>query len=145
MGGKEGVIGANLTTINVGPILASGRWRTTGEGRVVLNLETGFLSVRVSGMSCAKHYPNCPLGSPAGAQQLIATVVCNSTESFGPIEWVNTPGLKAGVGSESFEGFLSLPSSCQDHPEDLVFLIRHMETAPFWGSFVLYGAERTIQ
>lgn len=141
----EGVIGADLTPINVGPIMASGRWRTTGEGRVMLNLETGLLSARVDGISCAKHYPNCPIGSPAGVQPLIATVVCNSTGRFGSIEWVDTPTMKAGVDSLSYEGFLSLPSSCRDYPEELAFLIRHTETAPFWGSFVLYGAERSIQ
>lgn len=144
----EGVIGADLTEVSVGPIVASGRWRTTGEGRVELNLETGFLSVRVSGISCANHYANCPLGSmsPRGGGG-IATVVCNSTERFGPITWVNSPQVVSdALGTFVYRGFLDLPAACRDYPEDLVFLIRHPEdVAPFYGAFMLYGAERSIR
>jgi len=39
-----------------------------------------------------------------------------------------------------------LPAACREHPEDLVFLLRHPEDQPpFFGSFTLYGAERVIQ
>jgi hypothetical protein len=139
----EGVLG-DQDTVSVGPILYSGRWRTTGEGRVQLNLKTGFLSVRVSGVSCGQNYPNCPLGSPTGAGG-IATVVCNATERFGPITWVNTPPLVNSIGGVTYEGFLDLPAACREHPEELVFLLRHREDqAPFFGSFMLYGAERSI-
>jgi hypothetical protein len=142
----EGVIGADLTEVSVGPILASGRWRSTGAGRVELNLKTGFLSVRVSGISCAKHYGNCPLGSMSPRGGGIATVVCNSTERLGPITWVNTPPVVSEAGSFVYRGFLDLPAACRDYPEDLVFLIRHPEDVPpFFGAFMLYGAERTIQ
>lgn len=144
----EGVIGADLTEVRVGPIVASPRWRTAGSGRVQLNLRTGFLSVRVTGTSWANHYPNGPLGSPtpaAGGLQ-IATVVCNSTERFGPIIWVNTPTIQSEGGGFVYQGFLDLPAACRDYPEELVFLIRHPEAAPpFFGSFILYGAERSIQ
>ena len=140
----EGVIGADLTEIRVGPIFASGRWRTTGSGSAMVNLQNGFLSFRVTGASVAKHYPNGPLGSPSAAGG-IGTVVCNSTERFGPIEWANTPVLTSKTaGTLSFEGFIDLPSSCRDHPEEVVFLIRHPETAPFYGAFNFYGADRTI-
>jgi len=142
----EGVIGADYMPVAVGPILASGRWRSTGGGRVELNLKTGFLSVRVNGVSCANHYANCPLGSQSAGGG-IATVVCNSTERFGPITWVNTPQVtNEELGSFVYRGFLDLPAACRDHPEDLVFLIRHPETQPpFYGSFMLYGAERSIR
>jgi len=140
----EGVL-ADQGVVSVGPIMNSGRWRSTGEGRVQLNLKTGFLSVKVSGTSCAQHYDNCPLGSPTGAGR-IATVVCNSTERFGPITWVNTPVVAAATDSFVYRGFLDLPPACREHPEDLVFLLRHPEDlAPFFGSFTLYGAERVIQ
>jgi len=138
----EGVLG-DQGTVSVGPIMNSGRWRTTGEGRVELNLKTGFLSVRVSGTSCAQNYGNCPLGSPTNPGG-IATVVCNATERFGPITWVNTPVVAGGLGSFVYRGFLDLPAACREYPEDLVFLIRHPETPPFFGSFMLYGAERSI-
>jgi hypothetical protein len=110
----------------------------------MVNLQNGFLSFRVTGASVAKNYPNGPLGSPSAAGG-IGTVVCNSTERFGPIEWANTPVLVSKTaGSISFEGFIDLPSSCRDHPEEVVFLIRHPETAPFYGAFNFYGADRTI-
>jgi len=142
----EGVIGADLTEIRVGPIFASTRWRTTGSGSAMVNLQNGFLSFRVTGASVAKNYTNAPLGSltPAGGQS-IGTVVCNATERFGPIEWANTPVLVAkAAGAISFEGFIDLPVSCRDYPEEVVFLIRHTETAPFFGTFNFYGADRTI-
>ena len=50
----EGVIGADLTEIRVGPIFASTRWRTTGSGSAMVNLQNGFLSFRVTGASVAK-------------------------------------------------------------------------------------------
>jgi hypothetical protein len=115
---------------------------------VLLNLGNGFLSFKITGASWANHYPNGPLGSPtplAGGQQ-IATVVCNSTERFGPITWVNTPTFVGEGGSFAYQGFLDLPAACRDHPEDLVFLIRHPEgVPPFYGTFIFYGAERSIR
>ena len=42
------------------------------------------------------------------------------------------------------QGFVVVPESCRAHPEDVVFLIRHPETAPFYGAFNFYGADRTI-
>jgi hypothetical protein len=142
----EGVIGADYMPVQVGPFPASGRWRTTGSGQVVLNLKTGFLSVKVSGISVANHYANGPLGSPTPLSKgnVIVTVVCNSTERYGPITWADAT-VPGGVGSLNWHGFLDLPTACVDNPEELVFLVRHIEGPPFYGSFMLYGAERTIR
>jgi len=142
----EGVIGADLTEIRVGPIYASTRWRTTGSGSAMVNLQNGFLSFRVTGASVANNYLNAPIGSPIPAGGVsIGTVVCNATERFGPIEWANTSVLTTKTaGSISFEGFIGLPASCRDHPEEVVFLLRHPETAPHYGAFNFYGADRTI-
>jgi hypothetical protein len=141
----EGVIGADLTEIRVGPIFASTRWRTAGAGSAMVNLKTGFLSFRLTGASAAKNFANQPLGAPspsAGGTQ-IGTVVCNATERFGPIEWVNTPVLTTDSGGVSFQGFVVVPESCRAHPEDVVFLIRHPENSSLSG-FNFYGADRTI-
>jgi hypothetical protein len=142
----EGVIGADYMPVQVGPFPASGRWRTTGSGDVVLNLGTGFLSVRVTGISVANHYDNGPLGSPTPVREgnVIVTVVCNSTERYGDMTWVDAivPG---GVGSLNWKGFLNLPAACVDNPGELVFLVRHLEGPPFYGAFMLYGAERSIR
>jgi hypothetical protein len=142
----EGVIGADYMPVQVGPFAATGRWRTTGSGRVMLDLRTGFLSVRITGISVANHYPNAPLGSPTppNAGNVIVTVVCNSTERYGPITWADAT-VPGGVGSLNWQGFLDLPTACVDYPEELVFLMRHLEGPPFFGGFMLYGAERSIQ
>jgi len=143
----EGVIGADLTPIAVGPILASTRWRTTGTGMARIDLSTGHLSFRLKGASAAQNYPGTALGapSPAAGMVMMGTVVCNSTQRFGPIEWADTPWLTSPGGAFSFQGFINLPASCRDYPEDVVFLIRHPETAPHYGAFNFYGADRTIR
>jgi hypothetical protein len=142
----EGVIGADYMPVQVGPFPASGRWRSTGSGEVMLNLDTGFLSVRVAGISVAKHYDNGPLGSPTPIQEgnVIVTVVCNSTGRYGPITWADAT-VPGGVGSLNWKGFLDLPTACADNPEELVFLVRHLEGPPFYGAFMAYGAERSIR
>lgn len=138
----EGVV----MPVEVGPFAWSGRERTTGSGRVILNLRTGFLSVQVTGISVANHYANAPLGSPSPINpgNLLATVVCNSTERYGPITWADAT-VVAGAGSLKWEGFLNLPAACADNPEELVFLVRHLEGPPLNGTFLLYGAERSIR
>jgi len=142
----EGVIGADYMPVQVGPFAASTRWRTTGSGQVILNLRTGFLSVRVTGISVANHYDNAPLGSPTPTNvgNMIVTVVCDSTERYGPITWTDAT-VFASAGSLKWQGFLNLPTACVDNPEELVFLVRHVEGPPFFGSFMLYGAERSIR
>jgi hypothetical protein len=142
----EGVIGGDYMPVQVGPFEGPGRWRSTGSGRVMLNLSTGFLSVRVAGISVANHYPNAPLGSPspANAGNLILTVLCNSTERYGTLTWADVT-VRAGVGRLDWQGFMNLPTACVDYPEEIVFLVRHLEGPPFFGGFMLYGAERSIQ
>jgi hypothetical protein len=142
----EGVIGADYMSVQVGPFPASGRWRTAGDGEVRLNLVNGLLSVRVTGIAVANHYGNSPLGSPSPANvgNLIVTVVCNSTERYGPMTWADAT-VPAGVGSLNWKGFLNLPTACVDNPEELVFLVRHLDGPPFFGAFLLYGAERSIR
>lgn len=142
----EGVVGADYMPVQVGPFPATGRWRTTGSGQVMLNLRTGFLSVRVDGISVANHYANAPLGSPTPTNQgnVIVTVVCNSTERYGPLTWADAT-VFGGAGSLKWQGFLNLPRACVDYPAELVFLVRHLEGPPFFGAFMLYGAERSIR
>ena len=144
----EGVIGADLTPINVGPFVASTRWRTTTTGTARINLKTGLLSFSLKGASAAKNYVGgTVLGapSPAAGLALVGTVVCSATERFGPVEWADTPLLTSTAGGLSFNGFISLPTSCKDYPEEVVFLIRHPDGEPHYGSFIFYGADRTIR
>jgi hypothetical protein len=142
----EGLVAADIVPVTVGPFVASPRWRSAGRGRVMLNLENGFLNFKVDGVSWANHYSNAPLGSPSalpGATWL-GTVVCDSTGRFGPVVWADTPVLEVTYGATRFEGFVALPDSCALRPDEIVFLLRHAP-GPQYGSFVLYGAERTIR
>ncbi len=144
----EGIVAADLANllgvpVSVGPFTPSPRWRSVGTGRVVLNLSEGWISVRYSGFSWANQYNNAPLGSPVpqSGAPLKATVVCNSTERYGPLEWVDTPDITTNGGDGRFEGKIALPAGCRDNPEEIVVLIRHTGS----GTYIAYGADRTIQ
>jgi hypothetical protein len=142
----EGIVAAEVSPITVGPFVASLRWRSSGDGRVMLNLGNGLLSFWVDGVSWANHYANAPLGSPTALPGVswLGTVVCDSTERFGPAVSVDTPVLDVANGSTRFEGFVQLPEACALRPSEIVFLIRH-GPGPQEGTFLLYGAERTIR
>jgi hypothetical protein len=145
-GRVEGLGAADYSTIWVGPIQAS-RGRTVGDGRVMLNLETGFLSFTVTGLTNGNHYDNAPIGAPwypGTAEQLIGTVMCDSTQRFAPATWVDTLNVAFDArGNGKFEGFVGLPQQCKDRPAELVFLLRHADRPG--NKFVAYGAGRTIQ
>jgi hypothetical protein len=144
----EGIVAVDLAEmlgvpVNVGPFEPSPRWRTVGDGRILLNLSNGRISVRYSGISWANQYGNSPLGSPApqSGAPLKATVVCNSTERYGPLEWVDTSDIQTVGGDGHFEGFVDLPDGCRNFPEETVLLLRHTNS----GTYIAYGADRTIQ
>jgi hypothetical protein len=142
----EGIVAADVVPVAVGPFVASPRWRSTGGGRVMLNLGNGFLSFWVDGVSWANHYTNAPLGSPSALPGVswLGTVVCDSTERFGAVVYVDTPVLDVSNGATRFEGFVQLPEACALRPSEIVFLVRH-GPGPQSGAFLLYGAERTIR
>jgi hypothetical protein len=71
-------------------------------------------------------------------------VVCNSTERYELITWADAT-FPEGVGSLSWRGFPGLPTACVENPEELVFLMRHLDRPPFNGAFMVYGAERSVQ
>jgi hypothetical protein len=144
----DGIVAADLAAnlgvpVSVGPFEPSPRWRSVGSGRVVLNLSNGWMSVKYTGFSWANHYSNAPLGSPVPQTggPLKATVVCNSTERFGTLDWVDTGDILTNGGDGDFQGFVDLPSGCRDNPEDTVVLIRHKNS----GTYIGYGADRKIQ
>lgn len=138
----EGFGAVDWTQIHVGPIWAS-RGRTVGGGTVMLNLKTGFLSFSIRGMSNANQYANGPLGAAAGGLWM-GTVVCDSTERFGPFAFVDSEAILLKDGTGSFQGFVVLPEGCKQRPEEMVFLIRHANPGPLYGGFVAFGAGRHI-
>jgi len=138
----EGLGAVDWTQIHVGPIWAS-RGRTVGAGNVMLNLKTGFLSFRIEGMSNGNQYANGPLGA-SGSGLLMGTVVCDSTERFGPFAFVDSEAILVNEGTGSYQGFVLLPEGCKQRPEEMVFLIRHANPGPLYGGFVAFGAGRHI-
>jgi hypothetical protein len=143
----EGLGAADAAAIYVGPFGAS-RGRTVGDGSVMLNLNTGFLSFTVRGLANGKQYDNGPLGAPYlppndEAEPFIGTVVCDSTERWGTITYVDTEPVSFDAdGNGKFVGFVAVPAACRERPEETVFLLRHFG---FNWKFVAYGAGRTIR
>lgn len=131
--------------MTVGPLRGSARYRVGGQGRVVLYLESGFLFVRVDGLSWGLHYQNGPLGA-AVSGEFVGTVMCDSTQRFGVAVWVDTPVLELNQGAVTYAGVVALPQACRDRPDEIVFLLRHvMPGNPnLDGTFVAYGAGRVI-
>lgn len=142
----EGIGAADFSNIWVGPIQAS-RGRTVGNGRVMLNLENGFLSFAVKGLSNGNQYANGPIGAPwypGVPEKLMGTVVCDSTQRFAPATWVDTPFVAFDAsGGGRYQGFMDVPQSCKDRPEEMVFLLRHADRPG--NKFVAYGSGRTIK
>ena len=132
--------------MTVGPLQGSARYRVGGQGKVVLYLASGFLYIRVEGLSWALHYQNGPLGAGLNGP-FMGTVVCDSTERFGVAVWADTPVLELSQGASSFAGVVDLPQACRDRPDEIVFLLRHANPAnpSLFGTFVAYGAGRVIR
>jgi len=132
--------------MTVGPIQGSARYRVAGQGKIVLYLDSGFLYIRVDGLSWGLQYPNAPLGSGLSGE-FEGTVVCDSTGRFGPVVWADTPAFELSQGASLFAGVVALPQACRDRPEEIVFLLRHADPAnpALYGTFVAYGAGRVIR
>jgi hypothetical protein len=126
----------------IGGVICPGRPRTSGPGQAILNLETGLLTFRVTGISNAAPYSNGVLGGPAASGgTFLGTVVCNSTQRYGLMEFVDTPPIWFMNGGGSFTGFVALPVGCKEQPEETVFLVRRTSD----GTYIAFGAGRTIR
>ena len=140
---ENGCVGGPLSGVYICP----GRPRSSGPGQAVLNLYTGSLTFRVTGIANAAHYTNGVLGGPAAAGgKFIGTVVCHSTERFGTMQYVDTPPIMFMDGGGSFAGFVALPEGCKERPDETVFLVRHYNPGlGIDGLYVAFGAGRTIR
>ena len=145
----EGVhIEATVDTPCIGGVICPGRPRTSGPGHAILNLETGLLTFRVTGISNAAPYSNGVLGGPAaGPGWFYGTVVCDSTGRYGPVEYVDTPDVWFVDGGGSFTGIVALPDGCKNRPEETAFLLRRdaPDNPAIDGTYVAFGAGRTIR
>ena len=138
----EGFGAADYSGIFVGPIQAS-RPRTAGEGRVILDLKSGFLWFTVKGLTNGNQYDNGPLGAPWGPELLMGTLVCDSTQRSAPATWVDTPNVAFDAnGDGRFAGVVAVPAACKERPQEMVFLLRHPDRPG--QRFVAYGAGRRI-
>jgi hypothetical protein len=130
----------------IGGVICPARPRTGGQGNAILNLETGLLTFRVTGISNPAPYMNGVLGGPAASGNFIGTVVCNSTERHGPMEYVDSPTLEFIDGGGSFTGFVALPDGCKDQPSETVLLLRIYSPGNSTdGLYIAFGAGRTIR
>jgi hypothetical protein len=130
----------------VAGILASPRWFVVSGGRVMLNLETGFVSIKIDGFSDAYHIPGLDhvLGSgiTGSARGLF---VCNASERYGTPTVIPTDEFVFADGDVSYRGVLALTEDCQQHPEDLVFLLQLKRTNGTYGPWHAFGADRHIR
>lgn len=138
---------ATVDTPCIGGVICPGRPRTSGPGHAILNLETGLLTFRVTGISNAAPYVNGVLGGPAaGPGTFVGTVVCDSTGRYEFMQYVDTPPVWFVDGGGSFTGFVALPDGCKDRPEETVFLVRRYAPGTSTdGTYVAFGAGRTIR
>ena len=140
--GHESAEGLTVDSIQPTP-----RWIAVRDGRAMLNLETGFVSINISGVSYLRHFgygttTPTPLGGPIPASSSrFATFVCDSTTEY-PVQ-VDTGTFYLEQGAASYRGFLTtVPAVCREHPDDIVLLLRTLNTG---GTYFAFGAARTIQ
>jgi hypothetical protein len=133
----------NLMVAGISP---SPRWFSMSGGRVMLNLESGFVSIKIDGISGANHRP----GSASVLGTTIASaarglVVCNSSERYGTPTVILTDEFVVDDGDVSYSGVLALTEDCRQNPEDLVFLLQLKRGDGTYGWWHAFGTDRHIQ
>ena len=130
----------------VAGINPGGIWNATTSGRVMLNLESGFISIDVKGLSYSEHRWQSPIGETQ-SKRAVGTVVCESNDPA--VQYVvDSEPFMIEQGDGAYRGFLDLAQlqSCRDRPEGIAFLLRNAgSVAPPWGNYTAYGIGRTIQ
>ena len=132
------------TNGDVGGIHQSAPQVTLG-GRVMLNLNTGFIAVKVEGLSFARQFAQQHvLGSPIDEPKK-GTIVCASWTS--PVA-VDTDSFTFTDGNASYRGFVDPAKlwACVANPEETVFLLRNpsiQQGCP--DCYIAFGIGRTIQ
>jgi hypothetical protein len=131
----------------VAGILASPRWFFVSGGRVMLNLETRFVSIKIDGVSDAYHIPYLDhvLGTSINAPAR-GLIVCNASERYGTPTVIPTDDFVFADGDVSYSGVLALTEDCRQHPEDLVFLLQLQRADGTYGNaWHAFGADRHIR
>jgi len=131
----------------VAGILASPRWFFVSRGRVMLNLETGFVSIKIDGVSDAYHMTGVDhvLGTSINAPAR-GLIVCNASERYGTPTVIPTGEFVFADGDVSYSGVLALTDDCRQHPKDLVFLLQLAHANGTYGiAWHAFGADRHIR
>ena len=112
----------------------------------MLNLETGFVSIKIDGMSRAHHIPSVGniLGSNAGGAAR-GLIVCNSSQRYGDPIFIPTDEFVIEDGDVSYNGVLAMTEDCRQKPEELVFLLQLKLSSGAYGLWHAFGADRHIQ
>ena len=143
--GNTGSEGDSINLIVAG-IPASQNWFFVSGGRVMLNLKSGFVSIKIDGISVANHRPGTAnvLGSSL-ASSAKGLIVCNSSERYGTPTGIPTDEFVFDDGDVSYSGVLALTEDCRQHPEDLVFLLQLKRLNGTYSAWHAFGADRHIQ
>jgi hypothetical protein len=113
----------------------------------MLNLETGFVSIKIDGVSDAYHIPGLDhvLGTSINAPAR-GLIVCNASERYGTPSVIPTGEFVFADGDVSYSGVLALTDDCRQHPEDLVFLLQLAHANGTYGiAWHAFGADRHIR
>ena len=121
---------------------------TAGNGRAMVNLETGFVSFQVEGLAFSNTMTSGPIGALGSSLSVMGTVVCNAGKHASPwvIDYADTETVYLDFGTGSFQGFVAIPPMCLEKPDQIAFLIRRpLDASILPGSFIAFGAGRTLQ
>jgi len=120
-------------------------WSATTGGRVMLNLESGFISIEVKGLSYSEHRWQSPIGA-SRSNVVVGAVVCETNDPA--VQYVvHTEPFATEQGDGAYRGFLDLADlqNCRDRPDGIAFLLRNAAPGYPLGAYTAYGIGRTIQ
>ena len=135
----------NYKPATVAGIVPSSSWSLTTGGRVMLNLESGFISIDVRGLSQSDHRWQMPIGE-TWSKVVVGAVVCETNDAA--VQYVvHTERFAIEEGNGAYHGFLNLAElqNCRDRPEGIAFLLRNAAIGYPYGAYTAYGISRAVQ
>jgi len=137
---------ADSPNLIIAGTLSSPRWFLVSGGRVMLNLRTGFVSIKIDGISRAHHIPGSAnvMGSSVSSDAR-GLIVCNSSERYGTPTVIPTDEFVVVDGDVSYNGVLALTEDCRQQPDEVVFLLQLKRGDGTYSTWHAFGADRHVQ